>query len=541
MRPVDNMIAYIIDKSTMLKIFLSTLLAIHILVATASAAKADSAFGLDGPVDVTIHSSRDRGMVPPGAVGWGAMWKRNILWPTPPPDFTDQSHAQYIEMLGKANLPLIKAADVRNISWPWGVSFSTYAVNWENSACPWSRRKVDCARILGRTAPWCEKTIVGVGDLLRLAEIWNLEAVTVSVPLAVIDGSRTRWGPGFIDHSFSRPTIEKISDHARQLVEYMKAQPAWNKLQIVYLSAGCEWRHYGLKNPSPAVLTYAELVKAIRRKVTDSKVIVVACASDGADIPGKRQQTASWNRYLYEQLNGVPGVALDLHRYRGMEGAVDSGKSMPLNRSNTDVLLLTGLRQRGFLTVRPEQWGETGPAMNTVLLENAIHGINADHSKHGSRPRPWPVSMAHADLAREALSSGALTFLSWTWFPEDLPPEWPHGALGKDGRLKPHAVAQAFLSKFHRGTLLDTSWTSEKCLRGNAVRFPDGSIRLYGGNFSPGDRRLTARIEGTNSVPAEIEIMSDNLRVSRNHLNSGESIVIPALSLFRVRFDTGRE
>ena len=209
--------------------------------------------------------------IPPGVVGWGAMWKRAMLWPPPPKEFTDKSHAEYIIRLGRQNAPLIAAADVRNISWPWGVSFSTYAVNWENSARPWSKRLADCARILNRTAPWCEKTVVGVGDLMTLAHIWRLEAITVSVPLAVIDGRKTRWGPGFFDHTFSPQTIAQISDHARLLVDYMKQHATWADLKRVYISAGCEWRHYKLRNPSSAVLSYAALVKAIRAKIPEKK------------------------------------------------------------------------------------------------------------------------------------------------------------------------------------------------------------------------------------------------------------------------------
>lgn len=237
-------------------------------------------------VTLTVDPGRRKRDVPPGVIGWGAMWKRSMLWPSPPLNFNDKSHLDYIIRLGETNAPLIAQADVRNTSWPWGVSFSTWAVNWENSARPWSQRVDDCARVLNRVSPWCEKTIVGVGDLMTLAHIWNLEAITVSVPLAVIDGRHTRWGPGFFDQVFSPQTIEQISDHAKRLVDYMKFHTTWSKLERVFVSAGCEWRHYKLNNPSPAVLSYAALIKRIREKIPDEKVIIVASASDSSDLPG---------------------------------------------------------------------------------------------------------------------------------------------------------------------------------------------------------------------------------------------------------------
>ena len=73
--------------------------------------------------------------IPPGAVGWGAMWKRQFLWPAPPRDLqSDAQHAAYIEHLAQAGAQVAQQADLRNFSWPWGVSFSTWGVNWENSA-----------------------------------------------------------------------------------------------------------------------------------------------------------------------------------------------------------------------------------------------------------------------------------------------------------------------------------------------------------------------------------------------------------------------
>lgn len=473
--------------------------------------------------------------VPPGVVGWGGMWKRDMLWPSPPASFPDdQSHTDYIIRLGETNAPLINQADVRNISWPWGVSFSTWAVNWENSARPWSQRPSDCARFLNRTSPWCEKTIVGVGDLMTLAHIWNLEAITVSVPLAVIDGRNVRWGPGFFDQVFSPDVIEKISDHAKLLVDYMKYHTTWNRLERVFLSAGCEWRHYKLRNPSPAVLSYAALVKRIREKISDDKVIIVASASDSADLPGiERTQANSWNQYLYENLNGIRGVALDLHRYRGMIGAEPGpGGAMPLTPRNTDVLLRTGLSQREHLTVTPKHWGGRGSAMPTVLLENAIHGVDGDHSKTTDQERPWPVALAHADLVREALAGEALTFLGWAWFPENLPREWPHGAL-RDGQLATHAQAQGFLSHFHRGQVVQANMSNEQAVRANAVR--DGnSVRVYGGNFSRAPSSLQLNIQNQRSWRATLEVMTDS-GVRNQTVDSGKSISLPPLSLFRMK------
>jgi len=60
---------------------------------------------------------------------------------------------------------------------------------------------------------------------MTLAKIWELEAITVSVPLSVLDGSVPRWGPGFFDQAFPPDVIEQISDHARALVDFMKAHP----------------------------------------------------------------------------------------------------------------------------------------------------------------------------------------------------------------------------------------------------------------------------------------------------------------------------
>lgn len=456
-----------------------------------------------------------------------------MLWPAPPQDFTDESHLNYIIRLGETNAPLVRQADMRNISWPWGVSFSTWAVNWENSARPWSQRINDCARFLNRTSPWCEKTIVGVGDLMTLAHVWNLEAVTVSVPLAVIDGQHTRWGPGFFDQVFSPQTIEQISDHAKSLIDYMKFHTTWNRLERVFVSAGCEWRHYKLRNPSPAVLSYAALIKRMREKISDDKVIIVASASDSTDLPGiERQQANSWNQYLYEQLHTIPGVALDLHRYRGMIGAERGpGGTMPLTPGNIDLLLRTGHSQRDYLTVKPQHWGGRGDVIPTVLLENAIHGVDGDHSKTSTAPRPWAATMAHADLVREALAGEALTFLGWTWFPEDLPREWPHGAL-RNGRLEPHAEAQAFLSDFHRGDVVSCEVSNETAVRANATSNGNG-LRVYGGNFSRTVTTVRLEIPGHASRPAALEIMTES-GIHRRTLSISQQVALPPLSLFRI-------
>ena len=485
-------------------------------------------------VTMEIDSQKIVKKIDPGAVGWGAMWKKDMIWPRPPDKInTDQDHAGYIEELARVGAPLAKAADMRNISWPWGVSFSTWGVNWENSAKPWSQRPNDCARIflLNKGSGWCEKTIVGVGDLMTLAGRWNLEAVTVAVPLSVLDGKKVRWGPSFFSHAIDDGTIEKISDHAVGLIQFMKSHPAWNQLQRVYLSAGCEWRHYGQRS---AVLTYAKLIKRIRAKIGDEKVIVVASASDSADLEAFKAN--SWNKPLYEQLHNVKGVALDLHRYRGMVGlkAAPDG-STAATQENVAKLARTGVTQRNYFTVHPGHWKQKGPAMPSVLLENAIHGLIGDHSKRSDKPWPWPVVVAHADLVREALASSAMTFLGWTWFPENLPPEWPHGALRPDGTLAAHAKVQAFLSRYHQGSLLFSRMNDESAVRGNAVRGADGKIHLYGGNFSMEPHTLKLNLTGAKVGQGTVEYMTD-IEIHKATWDGRSPLALPPMTLWRISF-----
>lgn len=519
----------------------SVLSAMAILASPMACAR-ENVYGLPGEgadTIIRIDSRRVIREIPPGVVGWGAMWKKSTLWPEPPGEFTDRTHRDYIERLASANLSLISASDTRNISWPWGVSFSTWGVNWENSTGPWSQRKVDCSCFLRHSSGWCEKTIVSVSDLLYLADKWGLEAVTVSVPLIVIDGNRIRWGPNLLTHEFNAPTIEKISDHAVGLIEYMKRQQGWQSVKRVFLSAGCEWRHYKLRNPSSAVLSYARLVKRIREKIKDGKVIVVACASDSTDIPGaKRLQAVSWNKPLYDELHNIDGIALDLHRYRGMMGLTgSSGDKTPMSPENVRSLMKTGASQRDMLAVQPGQWGENGPTMASVLLEIAIHGNDADHSRHTIAPRPWAAAMAHADLVREALASPALTVLGWTWFPEDLPVEWSHGAI-KDGKLESHAVAQAFLSRFHRGQLV-YSTAPDGDIRGNSTLQADGSLRFYGGNFSLARHHVGFVIDGQSVRGGRIELLSEHGR-SAFVWDGLTPITIEPATLFRIEFMSNR-
>jgi len=489
-------------------------------------------------VQIRVDFTKPLHTVPPGAVGWGVMWKAAMMWPAPPDDMaTDADHAAYIDRLAAANRPLIAAADVRHLSWPWGVSFSTWGVNWENSAKPFSQRRVECPRILNKGSGWCEKTIIGVGDLVELARRWKLEALTVAVPLSVIDGKRVRWGPGFFDQAFDEATVEKISDHAKALIDYMKTQPGWAALARVYVSAGCEWRHYKWRNPSPAVLSYARLVKRMREKIGDDKVIIVASASDSADIGGiQSKQAASWNRYLYAALKDTPGIALDLHRYRGMIGMAPAPDgSLGMTADNIDRLLATGVSQRNYLTVHPRQWGEDGPAMPTVLLENAIHGLIGDHATHSREERPWVVAMAYADLVREALASEALTFLGWTWFPEDLPREWPHGAIWPDGRLATHAIAQAFLSRYHRGETVEIRISDDRAVRAGASRWQDKLRAVYGGNFSRQPQRISLAAIGIRPRHMEVEILTE-AGIAKHKAKPGDSIDLPPLSLFRIAY-----
>jgi len=484
---------------------------------------------------ITIDTRRVVRVVPPGVVGWGAMWKRDILWPSPPKQFAnDRQHQAYIKRLASVNKPLVREADLRHISWPWGVTFSTFGVNWENSAKPWSQRVADCTRGSG----WCEKTIVGVGDLLTLADAWELQAVTVAVPLAVFDGNRPRWGPRLFHDDFTDDTIEHISDHALRLVAFMKKHAAWKKLDRVYLSAGCEWRKYKLRSPSSAVLTYSKLIKRIREKIKDAKVWIVASASDSADIPGReRAKSANWNPFLYKQLHNVPRIALDLHRYRGMIGSKPApDNTMPMTPHNIDLLLNTGVSQRGYLTVDPAQWNASGKPMPTILLENAIHGHDASHQKQATGPHPWPAVMAHADLVREALAGESLAFLGWTWFPENLPPEWPHGAI-RDGKLAAHARAQAFLSRYHRGQVLDTGRPASGPVRGNATRTGDGQLFAYGGNFSRKKHTLGFSMRGKKMTGGQVEILSEK-GLQKIRWDGKTPIPLPPMTLWRVRFTT---
>ena len=262
-------------------------------------------------------------------------------------------------------------------------------------------------------------------------------------------------------------------------------------------------------------------------------MIIVASASDSADIPGiKAQQANSWNRYLHRELEVIRGVALDLHRYRGMVGA-SGGASMPMTPHNVDVLLKTGISQRDHLTVEPKHWGGSGLAMMSVLLENAVHGRNADHAQRSNAPRPWPVDMAHADLVREALASDMQSFLGWTWFPENMPPEWPHGAL-VGGQLSSHAKVQAFLSRYHRGRRLTARISDETAVRANAARGEDGVVRIYGGNFSRASRTLGLALAGAQASTAQVEFMTAQ-GVRSQQWNGRAPLQLPPLSLFRLR------
>jgi hypothetical protein len=211
-------------------------------------------------------------------------------------------------------------------------------------------------------------------------------------------------------------------------------------------------------------------------------------------------------------------------------------KTTPLTPDNIDGLLRTGLSQRGFLTVEPRQWQQPGPAMPTVLLENAIHGIDADHKKQATTPRPWFVAIAHADLVREALAGESLTFLGWTWFPENLPPEWPHGAI-RNGKLESHARAQAFLSRFHRGELLDTTGAKSSAIRANATRLPSGDICVYGGNFSREKQQFGFSIKGATAIDATVELLSER-GITRHQWPREKSLTLRPMSLFRVRVST---
>ena len=506
-----------------------------LIVASPSAGQPEAlVLGRGATTMIDIDAGKEVRPIPPGAVGWGAMWARAFLDPAPPKTLTDASHRAYIQTLAKAQAPLIRAADVRHLSWPWGVSFSSWGVNWENSAGSWSTRKRDCAR-RGRTSGWCETAVVGVGDFLTLAQHWQLEAVTVGTNVAVMDGIRQRWGPG-LDNAFSEENIERLSDHAARLVDFMKSHPAWDDLGRVYLSVGCEWRHYSLFPRSKAVQTYVQLVRRVRAKIPDAKVIVVASASDSADWGGRELFKAnSWNRFLHEGLVGVPGIALDRHIYRGMAGlqAAPDGAT-PMTDHNIDRLLQTAPSQHHFLGVDPRQWRGGGRAMPTIFLEAGILGLVADHKTRSSAPRPWPVDLVFADLAREVLASPALAFLGWVWNPSDLPREWPFGAQ-RGGKLLPHARALAFISRLHRGALLASTVHGSQHVRANAAGSRGGPVAAYGGNFSRQPTSLGFRLRGVRPRTLEVEVMDEN-GVRTVVWDGRQPLPLRPLQLWRVAF-----
>ncbi len=66
-----------------------------------------------------------------------------------------------------------------------------------------------------------------------------------------------------IQQSPNDSTIEKISDHAVALINYMKTQPSWNELQRIYLEASCEWRHMVRKKQH--LVTLSLLSKPVKK------------------------------------------------------------------------------------------------------------------------------------------------------------------------------------------------------------------------------------------------------------------------------------
>ena len=74
-------------------------------------------------VTMTVSTTNVVKQIKPGAVGWGAMWKQEMLYPSPGTINTDAEHQAYLEQLANEGRKLAQAADLRNISWPWGVSF----------------------------------------------------------------------------------------------------------------------------------------------------------------------------------------------------------------------------------------------------------------------------------------------------------------------------------------------------------------------------------------------------------------------------------
>lgn len=480
-----------------------------------------------------INPGRKAKDILPGAYGWGNQWVSRDLWPKPPANLNDASHRAYIAQVAKANAPLVKQADVRNMSWPWGVTFGSWGVNWENTIGPYSKRTQDCARRGGRGSGWCETAIVGLDDFLTLAQGWGLEAITIGASVAVYDGGENmRWGPNLLTNAFDGGAIENLSNHAVKMVEHMKRHPGWNGFQRVYLAMGCEWRHYSLFPPSQDVLTYVQLVKTVRKKINDPKIVIVAVASDSADY--EPQKANSWNKPLYDGLVGTPGVVVDLHRYRGQNGLEGGFGGVQMTPHNIDALMQTGVSQREYFDVRPSHWGGRGEPMPSVLLENAILGKDTDHNKKGRGDRPWPVSMAFADLLREAFASDAQTFLGWLWAPMDVPPEWPFGA--HDGRaLRDHAVAGAFLAQYHRGSLWESAVTGSPNIRGNATDGGGRGLFAYGGNFSRTPTSVGFFVRGGRVSGGSVEILGE--KGSRTVPWNGQTpIPVGPLELWRVAF-----
>ena len=128
-----------------------------------------------------------------------------------------------------------------------------------------------------------------------------------------------------------------------------------------------------------------------------------------------------------------------------------------------------------------------------------------------------------------------MTFLGWTWFPEDLPKEWPHGAILPGGQLAKHAQAQAFLSRYHRRSLVVSRLSDDSAVRGNAVRQPNGRLALYGANFSLTEHQLRLDLRGVGARTATVEYMTDK-QIHRTSWDGRSTLLMPPMTLWRVVF-----
>lgn len=363
--------------------------------------------------------SARRPMGRPMIFGYGAMFNRQSLWPAPPKDFAnDVAHKQWVDDHINANVPLAAQAGMRAVSWPWGVTFSTFGVNWENGIGGWSARRPDRAPGSG----WYEKQTVGIDELWDFADMCSLDAVVIGTPLGVWDGNVPRWGPQPWTYKFDEKTIGKAVDHCLGMVDHLSAQDTWGQRQV-FIEAGCEWRPFQSFTLSDAAKTYGELcVRLADELKPDEQITVVASGAETAEFGGLQAlKAAAWNRPLYETIVGH-GVAVDLHKYRSVVNS-------------------TASKQHGFFTVDPKQWGGKGPRLKSVVFEQATTYPGADVTKDAQGD--WPDTAIAADLAMRAAAEkdGVLCYLAWCWGLNTRPSPWSYGIVRPDGTVNNRGLA----------------------------------------------------------------------------------------------------